>query len=110
VARLLPAGARGWIGDQQRLWTTTAQAEIQESRLEMLSSPLVRLLEVVDDELRDEIVAALRRYGEEVLGCLMPGPCVRRSRCLRPRGGRRSLMWSRGTAGAARRDHRAAAA
>jgi hypothetical protein len=38
----------------------------------MLSSPLVRLLEVADDELRDEIVAALRRYGDNVLGCMMP--------------------------------------
>ena len=72
VGRLLPAGAWGWIGDQLRLWTITAEAEIRESRLEMLSSPLVRLLEVADDELRDEIVAALRRYGDNVLGCLMP--------------------------------------
>ena len=38
----------------------------------MLSSPLVRLLEAADDELRDEIVAALRGYGDNVLGCLMP--------------------------------------
>ena len=72
VARLLAAGAWDWMGDQLRLWTTTAQAEIRESRLEMLSSPLVRLLEAADDELRDEIVAALRRYGDNVLGCLMP--------------------------------------
>ena len=72
VARLLAAGAWGWMGDQLRLWTTTAQAEIREPQLEMLSSPLVRLLEAADDELRDEIVAALRRYGDNVLGCLMP--------------------------------------
>src|SRR5260370_28998155 len=38
----------------------------------MLSSPLVRLLEAADDELRDEITAALRGYGDNVLGCLMP--------------------------------------
>jgi hypothetical protein len=38
----------------------------------MLSSPLVRLLEAAGDELRDEIVAALRRYGDNVLGCLTP--------------------------------------
>jgi hypothetical protein len=38
----------------------------------MLSSPLVRLLEAADDELRDAIVAALRGYGDNVLGCLMP--------------------------------------
>ena len=72
VARLLAAGAWGWMGDQLRLWTTTARAEIREPRLEMLSSPLVRLLEAADDELRDEIVAALRGYGDNVLGCLMP--------------------------------------
>ena len=72
VARLLAAGAWGWMGDQLRLWTTTARTEIREPRLEMLSSPLVRLLEAADDELRDEIVAALRGYGDNVLQCLMP--------------------------------------
>jgi hypothetical protein len=30
------------------------------------------LLEAADGELRDEIVAALRAYGENMLGCLMP--------------------------------------
>ena len=87
-----------WMGDQLRFWTTTARAEIREPQLEMLSSPLVRLLEAADDELRDEIVAALRGYGDNVLGCLMPalrwGP-----RCRRPRGGRRGSMRSCGTAG-----------
>jgi hypothetical protein len=72
VARLLAARAWGWMGDQLRFWTTTARTEIREPRLEMLSSPLVRLLEAADDELRDEIVAALRGYGYNVLGCLMP--------------------------------------
>ena len=32
----------------------------------------MRLLEAADDELRDEIVAALRGYGDNVLGCLIP--------------------------------------
>ena len=72
VARLLAAGAWGWMGDQLRLWTTTARAGIRQPQLEMLSSPLVRLLEAADGELRDEIVAALRGYGDNVLGCLMP--------------------------------------
>ena len=72
VARLLAAGAWGWMGDQLRLWTTTARAEIRQPRLEMLSSPLVRLLEAADHALRDEIVAALGGYGDNVLGCLMP--------------------------------------
>jgi len=72
VARLLAAGAWRWMGDQLQLWTTTVRAEIREPRLEMLSSPLVRLLEAADDELRDEMVAALRGYGDNVLGCLMP--------------------------------------
>jgi len=72
VARLLAADAWGWMGDQLRLWTTTVRAGIREPRLEMLSSPLVRLLEAADDELRDEMVAALRGYGDNVLGCLMP--------------------------------------
>ena len=72
VARLLAAGAWGWMRDQLRLWTITARAGIRQPQLEMLSSPLVRLLEAADDELRDEIVAALRGYGDNVLGCLMP--------------------------------------
>ena len=72
VARLLAAGAWGWMGDQLRLWTTTARTEIRQPRLEMLSSPLVRLLEAADHELRDEIVAALGGYRDNVLGCLMP--------------------------------------
>src|SRR5258708_28807695 len=61
VARLLLAGAWGWMCGQLRFWTTTARAEIREPRLEMLSSPLVRLLEAAGHELREEIVAALRR-------------------------------------------------
>ncbi len=72
AARLLAAGAWGWMGDQLRLWTITARAGIRQPQLEMLSSPLVRLLEAADDELRDEIAAALRGYGDNVLGCLMP--------------------------------------
>jgi hypothetical protein len=35
-------------------------------------APLARLLEAADDELRDEIAAALRGYWDSVLGCLMP--------------------------------------
>ena len=84
VARLLTASAWRWIGDQLRLWTTTARAEIREPRLEMLSSPLVRLLEATDGELREEIVAALRGYGDTVLGCLMP---ALRSAAARPAAG-----------------------
>ena len=110
MARLLAADAWGWMGGQLRLWTTTARAEIRQPQLEMLSSPLVRLLEAADDELRDEIVAALRGYGDNVLGCLMPAlrsaaalPAAER-RAARARCGRAGLR------GAARRDHRAAAA
>ena len=72
VARLLAVGAWRWMGDQLRLWTTTARTEIRQPRLEALSSPLVRLLEAADHELRGEIVAALGGYGDNMLGCLMP--------------------------------------
>jgi hypothetical protein len=72
VARLLAAGVWGWMGDQLRLWTSTARAGIRQPQLEMLSSPLVGLLEAADHELRDEIVAALGGYGDNMLGCLMP--------------------------------------
>ncbi len=72
VARLMAAGAWDWMGDQLRFWTATARAGMREPQLEMLSSPLMGLLEAADGELRDEIVAALRGYGDNVLGCLMP--------------------------------------
>ncbi len=53
LGRLLAADAWGWMGAQLRLWTTTARTEIREPRLEMLGSPLVRLLEAADDAGRD---------------------------------------------------------
>ena len=87
VARLLLAGAWDWIRDQLRFWTTTARAGMREPQLEILSSPLARLLEAADDELRDEIVAALRGYGDNVLECLMP---LLRSAAARPAAERRA--------------------
>jgi hypothetical protein len=72
VARLLAAGAWRWMTDQLRLWTTTGRTEVRQPHLEMLGSPLVRLSEAADGELRDQMVAALRGYGDNVLGCLMP--------------------------------------
>ena len=72
VARLLAADAWRWMGDQLLIWTTTGRTEVRQPHLEMLGSPLVRLLEAADDGLRDDIVAALRGYGDTVLGCLMP--------------------------------------
>jgi hypothetical protein len=92
AARLLAAGAWDWMGDQLRLWTTTARAGMREPQLEMLSSPLVRLLEAADDELRDEIAAALHGYGDNVLGCLMP---ALRSAAALPAAARRAAgsMW-----------------
>jgi hypothetical protein len=87
VARLLAASTWGWASDQLRLWTTTARAEIREPRLEILSSPLVRLLEAADENLREEIVAALRGYGGNVLGCLLP---ALRSAAAMPAAARRA--------------------
>jgi hypothetical protein len=72
VARLLAAGAWRRMDGQLRLWTATARAEIRQPQLEMLSSPLVRLLEAADDKQRDEITGALRKYGDNVAECLMP--------------------------------------
>jgi hypothetical protein len=72
VARLLAAGAWRWMGDQLRLWTTAGRTEVRQVQLQMLGSPLVRLLEAADDNLRDEIVAVLRESGDNVLACLMP--------------------------------------
>jgi hypothetical protein len=72
VARLLVAEAWRRMDRQLRLWTTFPRTELRRPQLEMLSSPLVRLLETADDELRDEITATLHTYGDNVIECLMP--------------------------------------
>jgi hypothetical protein len=74
VALLLAAKAWHWMGDQLQFWTTTtsARGELCQRQLEMLSSPLVWLLEAADDTLRDQITSALREYEDTVLECLMP--------------------------------------
>jgi 2OG-Fe(II) oxygenase superfamily len=72
VARLLVAGAWRRMDTQLRLWTGYARAELRQPQLEMLSSPLVQLLEAADGQVRDEVTAALRTYGDNVVECLMP--------------------------------------
>ncbi len=72
VARLLVAEAWRRMDTQLRLWTRYARTELRQPQLEMLSSPLVQLLEAADGELRDEVTAALRTYGDNVVECLMP--------------------------------------
>ena len=72
VAGLLVAGTWAWMSNQLWSWVNTARTEVRQPQLEKLSSPLVRLLEVADDKPRNDIVAALRGYGDSILGCLMP--------------------------------------
>jgi hypothetical protein len=72
VARLLASEAWRWMDDHLRLWTTTPRREVRRPQLERLSSPLVRLLQAAEPALRDEITAALRGYGDDILECLMP--------------------------------------
>jgi hypothetical protein len=72
VARLLVAGAWSRMDDQLRLWTTFARTELRQPQLEMLSSPLVCLLGAADDKPRDQITGVLRKYGDNVVECLMP--------------------------------------
>jgi hypothetical protein len=72
AARLLIAGTWRWMSDELRACVRFARTETRKPQLEMLSSPLVRLLEAADDELRDQVVAALRGCGDNVLECLMP--------------------------------------
>ena len=72
VARLLAAGAWRWLGGQLRLWTATVRSDVRRPQLERLSSPLLRLVAAADDTLRDEITAALRVSGDNVMECLMP--------------------------------------
>lgn len=72
VARLLAAGAWRWMDDRLQLWTTTGRSEVRRPQLELLSSPLVRLMEAAGEQLRDEITRALRECEDTVLECLMP--------------------------------------
>ena len=52
----------------------TAARQTRNLRRTFLSAinSLVRLLEAADENLREEIVAALRGYGDDVLGSLLP--------------------------------------
>lgn len=72
TAKLLASGAWAWIADQLRYWAVVMRAEIRQPQLEMLSLPLVRLMQASDRELPGEIVAALGGYQDNVLECLMP--------------------------------------
>jgi hypothetical protein len=72
AARLLTAVAWRWMDGELRLWTATPRRESRRPQLERLGSPLMRLLEAADDDLSDEITAALREYGDAVLECVMP--------------------------------------
>jgi 2OG-Fe(II) oxygenase superfamily len=72
VARPLVAGTWRGMDDQLRLWTAYARPDSRRPQLEKLSSPLVALLAVADDTLRDEITSVLRTYGDNVMECLLP--------------------------------------
>ncbi|MPZ00544.1 MAG: 2OG-Fe(II) oxygenase [Actinophytocola sp.] len=72
AASLLVAQAWQWMDGQLRSWTTTARTEFRQPQLEMLSSPLTRLLEAADKALCDETTTALHEYEDTVLECLMP--------------------------------------
>lgn len=72
AALLLAAGVWDWLGGLLGTRAGYARAALRKAQLEMLSSPLVRLLEAADDDLRSAIAAALRGYGDGVLECLMP--------------------------------------
>jgi hypothetical protein len=53
-------------------WLDVARSETRRPMLAALGTPLVRLLRAADDDLRDEIAAALRGFGDSVLECLVP--------------------------------------
>jgi hypothetical protein len=72
VARLLTTKTWHWMDSQLRSWITIARTEVRRPQLEMLSTPLTRLLEAASDTSRDAITAALRQYDDAVLECLMP--------------------------------------
>ncbi|MGI8312201.1 2OG-Fe(II) oxygenase [Saccharopolyspora hattusasensis] len=72
VARLLSAVTWRRMNDQFQLWMNTGQSKTRQEQLERLGSPLVRLLEAADHDLREEVSGALREFGDNILECLMP--------------------------------------
>ncbi|WP_234044630.1 2OG-Fe(II) oxygenase [Streptomyces adelaidensis] len=72
VARLLASDVWRWLAGEFVQWSNIAQSDIRRAQLENLSTPLARLLEAVDDNLRDGITETLRAYADTVLECLMP--------------------------------------
>ncbi len=72
VAQLLAAGTWRWLESRLQLWTTTTRSDVRRPQLELLSSPLVRLLEAAGDTLHDEITGTLHACADTVLECLMP--------------------------------------
>jgi hypothetical protein len=73
---------QAWLGLQSRLsaGVVVARAEDRASRLAALSEPLMRLLGVTDEHLRENIVQALRRFPETVLECALPALRLARRR------------------------------
>lgn len=72
AAQLLATRTWHWMNEQLQSWTTTARTDYRQPQLQMLSSPLVRLLEAATDLLREEITTALGGYPDTVLECLIP--------------------------------------
>ena len=79
-----PEPGAGWAASSG-CWTTTPRSEVRQPQLEMLSSPLVRLLEAADDKLCDEITASAARVRGQRTGvpdagrCALPRPTPRRA-------------------------------
>jgi hypothetical protein len=76
AAQLLLAGSWHWLDDQLRLWAGHATSAYREPQLELLSRPLVRLLEatvaVSETRLRDQIIASIGQREDTILTCLIP--------------------------------------
>jgi len=76
AARRLLAASWRWLSDEIRLWVSYSPAKHREERLDLLSKPLVRLLEAAavtgETALRDAILTTLREHGDNVLACLIP--------------------------------------
>ena len=71
AAQLLTDGAWRWLAGRLDTWTEVAREEIRVPRMDELSAPLVAVLVAAEDTLSAAITKALRRYGNNVLDCLM---------------------------------------
>jgi hypothetical protein len=72
LARCVSASTWHRMNESIQTWTCVERADARRPWLEKMSTPLLRLLEVADGELREVVIRDLSAFGDTVLECLIP--------------------------------------